>query len=273
MMMERFRPRKRWGQNFLVDHNIARKIISYAELSPEDIVLEIGAGKGILTGKIASQVKKVIAIEIDKKLCSFLREELKNYKNVEIIEGDFLKLDISRFLTSGYGPSVKVIANLPYYITSAIIVKLLNMKKWSEAIFMLQREVGERIAASPGGKDYGALSILVQYHCDVEKQFNVSRNVFRPKPDVDSIVIKLKLLKLPRIKVKDEKMFFEIVHAAFSQRRKKLSNSISNVLEIDKYPLENLLERLNISPTRRAETLSMEEFAAISDSLGSVNAT
>jgi len=273
MVMERFRPRKRWGQNFLVDHNIARKIISSAELSPEDIVLEIGAGKGILTGKIASQVKKVIAIEIDKKLCSFLPEELKNYKNVEIIEGDFLKLDISRFLTSGFRSSVKVIANLPYYITSPIIVKLLKMKGWSEAIFMLQREVGERIAASPGGKDYGALSILVQYHCDVEKQFNVSRNVFRPKPDVDSIVIKLKLLKLPRIKVKDEKMFFEIVHAAFSQRRKKLSNSISNVLEIDKYPLENLLERLNISPTRRAETLSIEEFATISDALGSVNAT
>jgi len=272
-MMERFRPRKRWGQNFLVDHNIARKIVSSAELSPEDRVLEIGAGKGILTGKIASQVKKVIAIEIDKKLCSFLREELKNYKNVEIIEGDFLKLDISRFLTSGFRSSVKVIANLPYYITSPIIVKLLKMKGWSEAIFMLQREVGERIAASPGGKDYGALSILVQYHCDVEKQFNVSRNVFRPKPDVDSIVIKLKLLKLPRIKVKDEKMFFEIVHAAFSQRRKKLSNSISNVLEIDKYPLENLLERLNISPTRRAETLSIEEFATISDALGSVNAT
>ena len=273
MVMERFRPRKRWGQNFLVDHNIARKIVSSAELSPEDRVLEIGAGKGILTGKIASQVKKVIAIEIDKKLCSFLPEELKNYKNVEIIEGDFLKLDISRFLTSGYGSSVKVIANLPYYITSPIIVRLLNMKKWSEAIFMLQKEVGERIAASPGGKDYGALSILVQYHCDVEKQFNVSRNVFRPKPDVDSVVIKLKLLKRPRIKVEDENLFFKIVHAAFSQRRKKLSNSISNVLKIDKHLLENLLERLNISPTRRAETLSMEEFATISNSLGRINAT
>jgi len=272
-MRERFRPRKRWGQNFLVDHNIARKIISSAALSPKDIVLEIGAGKGILTGKIAPQVRKVMAIEIDKKLCSFLREELRNYKNVEIIGEDFLKLDISRLLTSGDGSSVKVIANLPYYITSPIIVKLLNMKKWSEAIFMLQREVGERITASPGGKDYGSLSILVQYHCDVEKQFNVSRNVFRPKPDVDSVVIKLKLLKVPRIKVKNERMFFEIVHAAFSQRRKKLSNSISNVLKIDKRPLENLLERLNISPTRRAETLSMEEFGAISDSLESVNAT
>lgn len=273
MMMERFRPRKRWGQNFLVDHNIARKIVSSAELSPKDIVLEIGAGKGILTGKIASQVKKVIAVEIDKKLCSFLREELKNYKNVEIIEGDFLKLDISQFLGSGSRSSVKVIANLPYYITSPIIIKLLNMKGWSEATFMLQKEVGERITASPGGKDYGSLSILVQYHCYVEKRFNVSRNVFRPKPDVDSIVIKLKLLKRPRIKVKNKKLFFEIVHGAFSQRRKKLSNSISNVLKIDKHLLEELLERLNISPARRAETLSIEEFATISDSLGSINAT
>jgi len=272
-MMEGFRPRKRWGQNFLIDHNIATKIISSAELSPKEIVLEIGAGKGILTGKIASQVNKVIAIEIDKKLCSLLREELKNYKNVEIIEGNFLKLDISRFLGVDSSSPVKVIANLPYYITSPIIVRLLSMKQWSEAIFMVQKEVGERITASPGGKDYGALSILVQYHCDVEKQFNVSRNVFRPKPDVDSVVIKLKLLQRPRIKVEDEKLFFRIVHAAFSQRRKKLSNSISNVLEIDKYPLENLLERLNISPTRRAETLSMEEFGAISDSLESVNAT
>jgi 16S rRNA (adenine1518-N6/adenine1519-N6)-dimethyltransferase len=268
MVMERFRPRKRWGQNFLVDHNIARKVISSAELSPEDIVLEIGAGKGILTGKIASQVKKVIAIEIDKKLCSLLRDELKNYRNVEIIEGDFLRLDIARYLGSGSRSSVKVIANLPYYITSPIIIKLLNMKGWLEATFMLQREVGERIVASPGGKDYGALSILVQYHCDVEKQFNVSRNVFRPKPDVDSVVIKLKLLKNPRIKVKDEKLFFEIVHGAFSQRRKKLSNSISNVLKIDKHLLEDLLKRLNISPTRRAETLSLEEFATISNSLG-----
>ena len=273
MVMERFRPRKWWGQNFLVDHNIARKIVSSAELSSKDIVLEIGAGKGILTGKIASQVKKVIAIEIDKKLCSFLREELKDYKNMEIIEGDFLKLDISQFLGSDSSSSIKVIANLPYYITSPIIIKLLNMKWWLEATFMLQKEVGERIIASPGGKDYGSLSILVQYHCDVEKQFNVSRNVFRPKPDVDSVVIKLKLLKRPRIKVEDEKLFFKIVHGAFSQRRKKLSNSISNVLEIDKYPLENLLERLNISPTRRAETLSIEEFATISDALGSVNAT
>ena len=271
--MERFRPRKRWGQNFLVDHNIARKIISSAELNPKDTVLEIGAGKGILTGKIASQVKKVIAIEIDKKLCNFLREELKNYKNVEIIEGDFLKLDISRFLGSGSRSSVKVIANLPYYITSPIIIKLLNIKKWSEATFMLQKEVGERITASPGGKDYGALSIVVQYHCGVEKQFNVSRNVFRPRPDVDSIVIKLKLLKHPGIKVKDEKLFFEIVHGAFSQRRKKLSNSISSVLKIDKHFLEDLLERLTISPARRAETLSIKEFATISDSLGSVDAT
>jgi len=266
-MMERFRPRKRWGQNFLVDHNIARKMVSCAELSPKDIVLEIGAGKGILTGKIASLVKKVIAIEIDKKLSSFLREQLRNYKNIEVIEGDFLKLAISQFLGSVPERSVKVIANLPYYITSPIIVKLLNMKRWSQATLMLQKEVGERITASPGGKDYGALSILVQYHCSVEKQFNVSRNVFRPRPDVDSIVIKLKLLKLPRIKVKDEKMFFEIVHAAFSQRRKKLSNSISNVLKIDKHLLENLLERLNITPARRAETLSIEEFATISNSL------
>jgi len=267
MVMERFRPRKRWGQNFLVDHNIARKIISSAGLGPEDIVLEIGAGKGILTGKIAPQVKKVIAVEIDKKLCGFLREELKNYKNVEIVQGDFLRLDISLLLGSGPRSSVKVIANLPYYITSPIIMKLLNMKGWSVATFMLQREVGERIIASPGGKDYGALSILVQYHCDVEKQFNVSRNVFRPKPDVDSIVIKLKLLKCPRVKVKNEKLFFEIVHGAFSQRRKKLSNSISNVLKIDKYFLEDLLERLDVSPARRAETLSLEEFATISNSL------
>ena len=269
MIMERFKPRKWWGQNFLVDHNIARKIISCAELSRKDIVLEIGAGKGILTTKIAPQVKKVIAVEIDKKLCNFLRETLGNYKNVEIIEGDFLKLDISRHLGSSLRSSVKVIANLPYYITSPIIAKLLNMKKWSEATFMLQKEVGERITASPGGKDYGSLSILVQYHCDVEKQFNVSRNVFRPKPDVDSIVIKFKLLKRPRIRVKDEKLFFEIVHGAFSQRRKKLSNSISNGLNIDKHQLEGLLGRLNISPARRAETLSIEEFATISNSLGS----
>jgi len=265
--MERFRPRKRWGQNFLIDHNIARKMVSSAELSPKDIVLEIGAGKGILTDKIASQVKKVIAIEIDKKLCNFLREELKDYKNVEIIEGDFLKLDISRFFVSGLKSSLKVIANLPYYITSPIITKLINMKGWSETILMLQKEVGERIAASPGGKDYGALTILVQYHCRAEKLFNVSRNVFRPKPEVDSVVIRLKLLRRPRIRVKDEKLFFEIVRGAFSQRRKKLSNSISNVLKIDKYLLEGLLERLEISPARRPETLSIEEFAKISNCL------
>jgi len=267
--MERFRPRKWWGQNFLVDHNIAKKIISSAEVGPKDVVLEIGPGRGILTGKIASQVKRVIAIEIDRKLCNFLREELKNYKNVEIVEGDFLRLDISQFLGAGFRSSVKVIANLPYYITSPIIMKLLNMKGWSEATFMLQKEVGERITANPGGKDYGALSILIQYYCYVEKQFNVSRNVFRPRPNVDSVVIKLRLLKRPRIRVKDEKLFFEIVHAAFSQRRKKLSNSISNVLKIDKHPLEELLQRLNISPSRRAETLSIEEFATISDSFRS----
>jgi len=267
MIVERFRPRKSWGQNFLVDQNIARKIISSAQLNLEDVVVEIGAGRGILTEKIASQVKKLIAIEIDKALCNFLREELKNYENVEIVEADFLKLDICQFLQAGLEAPLKVIANLPYYITSPVIVRLLKTRGWSEATLMLQKEVGERIVASPGGKDYGPLSILVQYYCCVEKQFNVSRNVFRPKPNVDSAVIKLKLLSHPRVKVRNEKLFFRIVRGAFSQRRKKLSNSISNVLRIDKHTIENLLETSGISPARRPETLSLKEFATVSNFL------
>jgi len=250
----------------LVDHNIARKIISSAGLSPEDIVLEIGAGKGILTAKIASQVNKVIAIEIDKELCDFLRKELKDYRNVEVIEGDFLRIDINRIfdLKDKY---LKVVANLPYYITTPIINRLVDTKMWSEATIMVQKEVGERIVAMPGGKDYGVLSIMVQYYCNAEKQFNVSRNVFRPRPNVDSMVIKLTLLRHPRVKVREEKMFFRVVHGAFSQRRKMISNSLSNALNIDKHILENILEKLKISPLRRPETVSIKEFALISDSL------
>lgn len=266
--MEKFRPIKRWGQNFLKDKNIVTKIIEIADLHQNDSVLEIGPGQGILTEAMAKEAREVIAVEIDKKLTALLTERLKDYKNVKIIQGDFLKIDLS---TLNLKADTKVVGNLPYYITTPIIMKLLETPgNITRIVVMVQKEVAERIVATSGNKNYGILSIIVQYFADVCLARNISKKVFFPEPKVSSSILKIDIRKKPRIKVKDEKLFFKVVKGAFSQRRKILINCLSPSLDLDKNLIQQALEKSSISPTRRGETLTLEEFGKLSDAISEI---
>ncbi len=250
--------KKHLGQNFLYDPSILTRIIDVAELSPDDTVVEIGPGPGRLTRMLAEVVQKVIAVELDQDLYERLRAELIGYRNIELIHGDALKYSyegIGRF---------KVVANIPYYITTPIIFRLLEARKNLETMTLtIQKEVAERIAASPGGKDYGVLSIMVQYHARPEMKFIIPKEAFRPEPKVDSAVLHIRLLERPSVPVRDEKMFFRVVRTAFSQRRKTLSNSLKGFGA----DIKELLTAAGIDPGRRPETLRLEEFAVLADTL------
>ncbi len=251
--------KKHLGQNFLFDPSILAGIIDAARLSPDDTVVEIGPGPGRLTRLLAEAVKKVIAVEIDQDLYDRLKAEFAGYGNVELIHGDamiFPYENIGKF---------KVVSNIPYYITTPIIFRLLQARENLESMTLtIQKEVAERIAARPGGKDYGVLSIMVQYYAMPEMQFIIPKEAFRPAPKVDSAVLYMKILDKPSVEVEDEKMFFRVVKTAFSQRRKTLSNSLKgfggNIKEV--------LTAAGIDPGRRPETLSLEEFARLSALLG-----
>ncbi|MEW6068485.1 MAG: 16S rRNA (adenine(1518)-N(6)/adenine(1519)-N(6))-dimethyltransferase RsmA [Nitrospirota bacterium] len=242
------------GQNFLYDPSILRRIIQLAQLNPEDTVVEIGPGPGRMTIMLAERVKKVIAIEIDDKLYERLKAQLEGYKNIELIHGDALKYPYEGL------PEFKVVANIPYYITTPIIFRLIELKKnLVSATMTVQKEVAERIVAKPGGKDFGVLSIMVQYYAKPSFKFIIPRNAFRPVPRVDSAVINFKILDRPFVEVKDEGLFFRIIRTAFSQRRKMLSNSLKAIMP----DVKEWLLRAEINPDRRPETLSIEEFARL----------
>lgn len=252
-------PKKHLGQNFLYDPSILTRIIDAADLSTEDTVVEIGPGPGRLTRLLADAVKKVIAIELDQDLYERLRSEFVGYRNVDLIHEDAMKFPYENVGT------FKVVSNIPYYITTPIIFRLLEAKGNLESMTLtIQKEVAERIAATPGGKDYGVLSIMVQYHAMPEMQFIIPKEAFRPVPKVDSAVLYMKILERPSVEVRDEEMFFRVVKTAFSQRRKTLSNSLKGLGE----NIKGLLGAASIDPGRRPETLSLEEFARLSDSLG-----
>ncbi|MBU0567275.1 16S rRNA (adenine(1518)-N(6)/adenine(1519)-N(6))-dimethyltransferase RsmA [bacterium] len=260
------RLRKGLGQNLLIDDDVLEKIVEAASLTKDDIVLEIGPGLGVLTKRLASLASKVIAVEIDSALVGLLGRELRDCKNVEIIEADILKTDLSKLLPPS-SPKLKVVANLPYYITTPVIIHLLEKRDLIESmIIMIQKEVGERIIASPGGKDYGSLSILVQYYAIPELITPVASSSFIPRPKVDSSVIKLKVADAPRVKVDDEKLFFRVVRGAFGKRRKMLPNALSGA-GFDKEKVVDLLNQMGLDPKQRGETLSIQEFAALSNLL------
>lgn len=265
-----FRFTKSLGQNFLIDEHIIEKIIEATDIRPSDLILEIGPGMGTLTAFAAQKAGKVIAIEVDKKLIPILQETLGNYDNVEVINQDILKTNINQLIKDQKSfDEIKVIGNLPYYITTPIIMKILEEKVPVKSItIMIQKEVADRMKASPGGKDYGALSIAVQYYCTVEPVAHVPKTVFIPKPNVDSSIIRLDIRQNPIVDVVSEEMFFKVVRAGFSQRRKTLLNALSSALPISKTIIESTLISSNINPTRRAETLSIEEFAKLANALG-----
>jgi 16S rRNA (adenine1518-N6/adenine1519-N6)-dimethyltransferase len=264
--------KKSLGQNFLIDGNVLGKIVSAAELTETSGALEIGPGIGALTQQLAKLAGKVVAIEIDQRLLPILAETLEPYPHASVVHGDVLKQDMKQLFDDKFNgvSEVSVVANLPYYITTPIIMRLLEEKlPLRNIVVMIQKEVAERMAAKPGGKEYGSLSIAVQYYCEPELVTIVPRTVFVPQPNVDSAVIKLKVRKKPPVEVEDEAFFFETVQASFTQRRKTIYNNLSAKFAAKEYKkdIESLLLQCEIDPTRRAETLSLKEFARLSTAL------
>jgi 16S rRNA (adenine1518-N6/adenine1519-N6)-dimethyltransferase len=246
------------GQVFLYDPSILERIIQAAQLSKEDLVVEIGPGLGRLTKMLAARVKKVIAIELDEGLFEELKVQLADYQDVELVHGDALK-----YLYEDL-PEFKVVANIPYYITTPIIFRLLDVRRNLKSMTLtIQKEVAERIVADSGGKDYGVLSIMVQYYTEPELKFIIPKGAFRPVPKIDSALVHFKILEKPFVRVRDEKFFFRVVKMAFSQRRKMLSNALKGLTE----DIKEKLEEAGIDANRRPETLSIEEFARLSDIL------
>ena len=261
-----FKLSKSLGQNFLTDKNIIDKIIEATEITEEDLVIEIGPGIGVLTAEAAQQAKKVVAVEIDKNLIPILRETLGGFDNVEIIHQDVLKTDLNQIIEDAGCRHARIIGNLPYYITTPIIMSLLeNHVKADSITIMMQKEVAERIKSQPGTKAYGALSAAVQYYCTVDSVAVVPKEVFVPVPKVDSAVLRLNIRKEKPVKLTDEDMFFRCIKAGFGQRRKTLSNSLMGIGGVTKEDVKAALEACNIDEKRRAETLSLDEFAELAN--------
>ncbi len=265
-----FKMAKSLGQNFLVNEMILKEIVESADLDENDFVLEIGPGIGTMTQALGKQVKKVVAVEIDKRLIPILNVALFGYDNISVVNEDILKVDLPKLLLDNFGDQkAKVVANLPYYITTPIIMMLLEDKLNLKSItIMIQKEVAERITASPGGKVYGALSVAVQYYAKTHLMMIVPPDAFVPQPGVDSAVIRIDILDKPSVEVKNEKLFFDVVKAGFSQRRKMLLNTLtSSNLNFTKEQIREILAECGIDEKRRAETLSLQEFGKIADKI------
>ena len=263
---------KKFGQNFLIDSHVLDKIADAAQIDPDDCVLEIGPGIGTLTQVLAERARHVVAVEIDPELIPILSETLKEYSNVTVIQGDILKQDIAEIAeTYNGGRPLNVTANLPYYITTPILMNLLESGAPVKSItVMVQKEVAERMQAGPGGKDYGALSLSVQFYAEPYLAANVPPNCFIPRPNVGSAVIRLTKRSEPPVRVRDREFLFQLIRAAFNQRRKTLANAVSHagVGQVTRERAAGALKRLGLSETARGEELSLSEFAALSDLLG-----
>jgi 16S rRNA (adenine1518-N6/adenine1519-N6)-dimethyltransferase len=262
---------KKFGQNFLIDDHVITKIINAAEITKDDLVLEIGPGIGTMTQYLAESAGKVIAVEIDKNLIPILGETLAEYDNVTVINEDILKLDINRLVEEeNDGKPIKVVANLPYYITTPIIMGLFESHVPLQSItVMVQKEVADRMQVGPGSKDYGALSLAVQYYAKPYIAANVPPNCFIPRPGVGSAVIRLTRYEEPPVMVKDESLMFKLIRASFNQRRKTLQNGIANSPELpySKAQVEKALEKMGLAANVRGESLTLAEFAKLSDTI------
>ena len=263
---------KKYGQNFLIDENVVRKIVREAGVTKDDFVLEIGPGIGTMTQILCEEAREVVAVEIDKKLIPILENDtLSYYNNVTVINEDVLKLDIVK-LTAEHNNSepIKVVANLPYYITTPIVMGLFESKVPLDSItIMVQKEVADRMQVGPGTKDYGALSLAVQYYARPKIVLNVPASCFMPRPNVDSAVIKLERYQKPPVDVLDEHLMFKIIRASFNQRRKTMMNSVGNSGEVNvsKEELLKALEQCGFSATIRGEALTLEQFAALTNAI------
>jgi 16S rRNA (adenine1518-N6/adenine1519-N6)-dimethyltransferase len=263
------RPKKRLGQNFLIDRNVLGKIIAAAELDASSGVLEIGPGLGTVTAEAALIAEKVVAVETDRDMVGVLGETVGDLPNVEVVEADFLNLSLDAFLPEKFADrKCIVVANLPYYITSPLITRLIEARRHVERmVVMVQAEVADRLIAAAGSDAYGSLSVFVQYHCRVEVVAKVKRTVFLPPPEVDSSVVRLDMREAPPVDTADEATFFRVVRAAFGQRRKTLLKALSGSPDLcwTRERAAAVLSAAQIDPTRRGETLSIEEFARIAN--------
>lgn len=266
-----FRFNKSLGQNFLVDENILQYIVSAANININTGVIEVGPGVGVLTQRLAEKAGKVIAVELDTNLMPILADTLKAYNNVEVINADILKVNLDEIINSKFtNMEVKVVANLPYYITTPIIMNILEQRlKINSLVVMIQKEVAERMVALPGTKDYGALSVAVQYFTNPQIVKIVSPHCFIPQPKVESAVIVMELRDEPAVKLDNEKFFFKIIKAAFGQRRKTLLNALSNsrLINIDKEQLKQIFLEIGIGESQRGEELSIEQFAQLANKI------
>ena len=268
----RFNFQKKFGQNFLIDTHVLDKIIDASGVTEDDFVLEIGPGIGTMTQYLCERAREVVAVEIDKNLIPILSDTLKNYSNVTVINEDILKLDICKLAEEkNQGKPIKVVANLPYYITTPIIMGLFESHVPIDSItIMVQKEVAERMQEKPGSKEYGALSLAVQYYAKPEIVANVPPNCFMPRPNVGSAVIRLTRHEKPPVEVEDEKLMFRIIRASFNQRRKTLANGLNNSPEIHlpKEEIQESIVSLGVPENIRGEALSLEQFAELSNEIG-----
>ena len=266
-----FNFQKKFGQNFLIDTSVLDRIVSAAEITAEDCVLEIGPGIGTMTPRLAAKAREVVAVEIDRNLIPILEDTLSDCDNVTVINDDILKVDINKIVQEKNGGNpIKVVANLPYYITTPIIMELFESHVPLKSItVMVQKEVADRMQVGPGTKDYGALSLAVQYYAKPEIVANVPPNCFIPRPNVGSAVIHLSRYEVPPVKVTDEKKMFALIRASFNQRRKTLVNSLNNspVLGWSKEQIAEVLEEMQLPANVRGEALTLQQFAELSDRL------
>lgn len=261
------KPKKSLGQNFLIDKNIQHKIIRSCVLTKDDIVLEIGSGRGDLTQLLAQNAKQVYALEIDERLYPLLEQGMMAYDNCQIIKSDILKFDLNKFLQANkIKQKIKVIGNIPYYISSPIIEHLINYRQRISSAFMtVQKEFGRRAKAGPGSKEYGSFSCFVQYYCTCLILFEIKRNSFKPAPNVDSCFLSLQFREKPAVLVHDEDKFFKLIRTAFNQRRKTLRNSLDDLVAQDR--LADFLQEAGINQNVRPEDLSLEQFASLDNFL------
>jgi len=260
-------PRKKWGQHFLIDGNILVKVVQTAQIDKTDVVLEIGPGLGEMTFALARHAGRVIAVEIDPKLVGILKTKLKDCPRVNVVQGDILKMNFNQFVDRE-DPRIKVVANLPYQISAPLLFRFIDSKEvFSTFTLMLQREVAERMVASPGGKDYGPLSIFIQLTWDVSIRFFVRASAFYPRPEVESAVVHIVQRERPMTELRDEEWFKQVVKGCFHYRRKTLMNSLKHSGISLSEDLERRIERIGIDPRRRPETLSIQEFASLAEGL------
>ena len=268
---EKFRFKKQFGQNFISDDHLLAKIVEAAEITPEDVVIEIGPGAATLTAALAEKAAQVIAIEIDKDLFPIIERRMAGYSNFELVAGDAMKVDFDA-LAAKYGAKrYKVVANLPYYITTPIVMRFLEEGfRVSELVIMVQQEVADRFLANPGTKAYGAITAAINYYGSVSRAFNVPRTMFTPRPEVDSSIVKIKCYENKPFEADDEKLLRRVIKAAFGQRRKTLNNALK-ALNLPKDELDKALQRAGIDAARRGETLSVEDFVCLSNAISKIS--